>query len=148
MRRTFSNIPYTIFEPREKDEAAETERAYIERLEGFYHSVILTMLWAACMNVKAEELKYRSDGVYCSQNKLPSNSVLGITSDLILEYEEDVYIIELKKQPPEVSLKQIREKEYGLKYGDRQLFLVGIEIDDEKRNISGYKLEKQVIMSE
>src|SRR6056297_2328493 len=47
MRRTFSNIPYTVFEPRKKDAAAETERAYIERLEGFYHSVILTMLWAA-----------------------------------------------------------------------------------------------------
>jgi len=124
MRRTFSNIPYTVFEPRKKDAAAETERAYIERLEGFYHSVILTMLWAAGVNVRAEEL-----------------TALG-RSDLILEYEDDVYIIELKKQSPEVSLKQIRDKGYGTKYGDRKLYLVGIEIDDENRNVSGYRIEE------
>jgi len=124
MRRTFSNIPYTIFEPRKKDEAAETERAYIERLESFYHSVILTMLWAAGINVRAEEL-----------------TALG-RSDLIMEYEDDVYIIELKKQPPEVSLKQIKNKGYGTKYGDKKLHLVGIEIDDEIRNVSGYKIEE------
>jgi len=123
MRRTLSNIPYTIFEPRKKDEAAETNRAYIERLEGFYHAVILTMLWAAGVNVRAEEL-----------------TALG-RSDLILEYEKDVYIIELKKQPPEVSLKQIREKEYGVKYSDRKLYLVGIEIDEEIRNVSNYRIE-------
>ncbi|MFP4462210.1 MAG: PD-(D/E)XK nuclease domain-containing protein [Thermotogota bacterium] len=142
MRRTFSNIPYTIFEPGKKDDAVETQRAYIERLEAFYHSVILTMLWAAGINVRAEELKYRADGVYCSQNKLPSNSVLGITSDLILEYEQDVYIIELKKQPPEVSLEQIKNKQYSLKYGNRKLYLVGIKIDDENRNVSDYKIEE------
>ena len=124
IRRTFSNIPYTLFEPRKKDEAAETERAYIERLEGFYHSVLLTMLWAAGVNVRAEEL-----------------TALG-RSDLILEYADDVYIIELKKQPPEVSLKQIRQKEYGMKYSGRQLYLVGIEINDERRNVSGYKIEE------
>ncbi len=124
LRRTFSNIPYTIFEPRKKDEAKETERAYIERLESFYHSVILTMLWAAGINVRAEEL-----------------TALGRT-DLILEYEDDVYIIELKKQSPEVSLKQIKEKKYGMKYGDRKLYLVGIEIDDESRNVSGYRIEE------
>jgi len=130
IRRTFSNIPYTIFEPREKDDAAETERAYIERLEGFYHSVILTMLWAAGVNVRAEEL-----------------TALG-RSDLILEFEEDLYIIELKKQSPDVSLKQIRDKEYGLKYTDKKLYLVGIEIDDESRNVSGYKIEEQMKISE
>jgi hypothetical protein len=123
IRRTFSNIPYTIFEPRKKDEAKETERAYIERMEGFYHSVILTMLWAAGINVRAEEL-----------------TALG-RSDLILEYEDEVYIIELKKQPPEVSLKQIKNKQYGMKYGNRKLYLVGIEIDDENRNVSDYKIE-------
>ena len=122
MRRTFSNIPYTIFEPGKKDDAVETQRAYIERLEAFYHSVILTMLWAAGINVRAEEL-----------------TALG-RSDLILEYEQDVYIIELKKQPPEVSLEQIKNKQYGLKYGNRKLYLVGIEIDDEKRNVSAYKI--------
>src|SRR6056297_1145805 len=92
MRRTFSNIPYTIFEPGKKDDTVETQRAYIERLEGFYHSVVLTMFWAAGINVRAEEL-----------------TALG-RSDLILEFEDEMYIIELKKQPPEVSLKQIKDK--------------------------------------
>src|SRR6056297_2872712 len=124
MQRTFSNIPYTLFEPRQKDTLIETEDEYIQRLEGFYHSVILTMLWAAGINVKAEEL-----------------TALG-RSDLILEYEQDVYIIELKKQPPEVSLEQIKNKQYGLKYRNRNLHLVGIEIDDENRNVSGYRIEE------
>src|SRR6056297_3862557 len=124
MRRTFSNIPYTIFEPGKKDDTVETQRAYIERLEGFYHSVVLTMFWAAGINVRAEEL-----------------TALG-RSDLILEFEDEMYIIELKKQSPEVSLKQIRDKGYGTKYGDRKLYLVGIEIDDENRNVSGYRIEE------
>jgi len=59
-----------------------------------------------------------------------------------MEYEVDVYIIELKKQSPEVSLKQIRDKGYGTKYGDRKVYLVGIEIDDENRNVSGYRIEE------
>jgi hypothetical protein len=123
MQRTFSNIPYTIFEPRKKDKMEETEGEYIQRLEGFYHAVILTMLWAAGVNVKAEEL-----------------TALG-RSDLILEYKEDVYIMELKKQSPEVSLKQIKEKDYAGKYNGT-LYFVGIEIDDEKRNLSNYIIEK------
>src|SRR6056297_142988 len=96
MRRTFSNIPYTIFEPGKKDDTVETQRAYIERLEGFYHSVVLTMFWAAGINVRAEEL-----------------TAMG-RSDLILDFEDEMYIIELKKQSPEVSLQQIKNKQYGL----------------------------------
>lgn len=86
MHRTFSNIPYTLFEPRKKDKMAETEEEYIQRLECVYHSVILTMLWTAGVNVRAEEL-----------------TALG-RSDLVLEYEDNVYIIESKKQPPEIRL--------------------------------------------
>jgi hypothetical protein len=110
MQRTLSNIPYNLFETREK---YEMEDDFAKRRESFYHSVILTMFWAAGINVKAEEL-----------------SNLG-RSDLILEYEKDVYIIELKKQPAEVPIKgvlkklqddfgtkssQIREKNYAGKY--------------------------------
>src|SRR6056297_1341830 len=124
MQRTFSNIPYTLFEPRIKDKMKETKEEYIQRLEGFYHSVILTMLWAAGVNVRAEEL-----------------TALG-RSDLILEYDQVVYIIELKKQSPEVSLAQIKNKRYDMKYENRKLYLVGIEIDDENRNVSRYRLEE------
>jgi hypothetical protein len=43
-----------------------------------------------------------------------------------------------------VSLKQIKNKGYGTKYGDRKLYLVGIEIDDENRNVSAYQIEEQL----
>jgi hypothetical protein len=35
-----------------------------------------------------------------------------------------------------------------MKYGDRKVYLVGIEIDDESRNVSNYKIEEQMKMSE
>jgi hypothetical protein len=126
MQRTLSNIPYTIFEPRKKEVKNETNEEYTLRLEGFYHAVILTMLWAAGVNVKAEEI-----------------TALG-RSDLILEYADDVFIIELKKQSPEVSLKQIRDKQYGLKYEGRNLYFVGIEIDDENRNLGKWRITEGV----
>ena len=90
---------------------------------GFYHSIILTMLWAAGINVRAEEL-----------------SNLGRT-DLIMEYEQDTYIMELKKQPVQRSIEQIKEKNYAGRYTN-PLFFVGIEIDDEKRNLGEYLIEE------
>jgi len=118
MKRTLSNIPYTLFEPKGE---YETENQYIVRREGFYHSIILTMLWAAGIKVKAEEL-----------------TALG-RSDLILEYSDDVYIIELKKQVAQKSIEQIEKKDYAGKYSGN-LFYVGIEIDDEKRNLGEWLL--------
>jgi hypothetical protein len=119
MKRTLSNIPYTLFEPRRK---TESEDSYTTRREAFYHSIILTMFWAAGITIKAEEI-----------------TALG-RSDLILEFETDVYIIELKKQPAEKSLEQIKEKDYTGKYSGNIRF-VGIEIDDKQRNLSGYRME-------
>lgn len=120
MRRTLSNIPYTLFEPRRKE---EKDADFTLRREAFYHSVILTMLWAGGIRAKAEEL-----------------TALG-RADLILEYEDVVYIMELKKSPPEISLKQIRKKNYAGKYTGK-VYYVGIEIDDEKRNLTRFKIEK------
>ena len=121
MKRTLSNIPYSLFEPKSE---YETKRDFIQRREGFYHSIILTMLWAAGINVRAEEL-----------------SNLG-RSDLIMAYEQDTYIMELKKQPARRSLEQIKEKNYAGRYSD-PLFFVGIEIDDEKRNLGEYLIERK-----
>jgi hypothetical protein len=45
-----------------------------------------------------------------------------------------VYVIELKSQPPAVSIQQIRDKGYAEKYAMAQyLMLVGIELDTKKR---------------
>ncbi|HOO34381.1 MAG TPA: AAA family ATPase [Thermotogota bacterium] len=121
MKRTLSNIPYTLFEPKEE---FETEEDFTRKREGFYHSIILTMFWAAGVNVKAEEL-----------------SNLG-RSDLILTFEDDIYIIELKKQKAEKSIQQILEKGYAGKYSGN-IFIAGIEIDDDKRNLGSYVFQQE-----
>ncbi len=91
--------------------------------ESYYHSVILTMLFSTGTNVRAEEL-----------NNLGR-------SDIVLSYNDDVYIIELKKAPPETSIKQIKAKNYAGKYKNKTLHYVGIEIDEENHNLKGYKIE-------
>ncbi|HOD90261.1 MAG TPA: AAA family ATPase [Thermotogota bacterium] len=119
MRRTFANIPYTLYHKRE-----EQKGNHPERLERFYHVVLLTLFWGCGIEVKAEEMTH-----------------LG-RSDLVLVYGEDVYIMELKKAPAEKALQQIREKEYGEKYRGKNLYYVGIEIDTEQRNLKGYRIEQ------
>jgi len=76
----------------------------------------------------------------------PSN--LG-RSDLAIRYGQDVWILELKKAPnPQAvkdsaqrGLEQIKEKGYGARHKDRSLFLVGIGIDGEKRNLGCFAME-------
>ncbi|WP_420810238.1 hypothetical protein [Geotoga petraea] len=53
----------------------------------------------------------------------------------------DIYIIELKKDKPEKSIQQIKEKEYSEKY-KKSTTIIGIEIDTTKRNITNYIIEK------
>nr|MBP6961875.1 PD-(D/E)XK nuclease domain-containing protein [Thermotogota bacterium] len=76
----------------------------------------------------------------------PSN--LG-RSDLAIRYGQDVWILELKKAPnPQAAkgsaqqgLEQIKEKGYANRYKGRSLFLVGIGIDEEKRNLGCFVME-------
>ncbi|MDR3335130.1 MAG: PD-(D/E)XK nuclease domain-containing protein, partial [Treponema sp.] len=93
--------------------------------EAYYHTVILTLLWACGLHVHAEE--YTNRGM----------------SDLVLNYRGDVWVIELKRASPKVSLKQIKNKGYADKYAAAPyLALVGIEIDIEQRNLKAWKVEK------
>jgi hypothetical protein len=87
--------------------------------ESLYHSIILTILWACGLKAKAE---------------VPGN--LG-KSDIELEFENDIYIIELKKDKSEKSIQQIKQKEYSEKY-KKSITIIGIEIDTTKRNITNY----------
>ena len=118
MRRTLANIPYTLYRKREEEKGNEPER-----LERYYHVILLTLFWGCGIEVKAEEATH-----------------LG-RSDLVITYGEDRYILELKKAPPEKGLEQIREKGYGDKYPGKNLYYVGIEIDPEQRNLKGYRIE-------
>jgi hypothetical protein len=114
MKRTLAMIPGKLY----------AKSDYPDK-EAYYHTVLLTLLWGCNLHVKAEEWSARG------------------VSDIVLNYDGDIYIIELKKAPCEVSLKQIRDKGYGEKYANAPyLAFVGIQIDTEHRSLAAYKLEE------
>jgi hypothetical protein len=108
----FSKIPYPLYSKKQK--------------ENIYHIVLLTLLWATGIKTTAEDM-----------------SNLG-RSDIVIEFGDDIYILELKRDSAAKALQQIKDKEYYKKFTgqDKNIHLVGIEIDDEQRNFGGYKLEK------
>ena len=50
--------------------------------------------------------------------------------------------MELKRDSASVALRQIRAKGYGEKYRGRELYLAGIRIDEETRNLAEFELER------
>jgi len=99
---------------------------YKNEQENIYHIVLLTLLWATGIKTTAEDI-----------NNLGR-------SDIVIEFDNDVYILELKRDSADKALQQIKDKEYYKKYTgkNRSISLVGIEIDDDKRNLKDYKLEQ------
>ncbi|BBE30415.1 ATPase AAA [Tepiditoga spiralis] len=92
--------------------------------ESYYHSLIYTILASAGLNVTAEEL-----------------TNLG-RSDIVIE-EDDIYIMEIKiDKSAEKALNQIKEMKYYEKYKGKEVYIIGININSEKRNIDEYKIEK------
>ena len=106
----FSSIPYNLF----------TDK------ESYYHTVLLTLLWATGIKTTAEDM-----------------SNLG-RSDIVIEFGNDIYVLELKRDSAKKALQQIKEKGYYKKFTgqDKTIYLVGIEIDDEQRNLVDYEIEK------
>nr|WP_240739151.1 PD-(D/E)XK nuclease domain-containing protein [Marinitoga lauensis] len=83
--------------------------------------MIYTILAIAGLNVKAEEM-----------------TNIG-RSDVVLEFDERVYIFEAKlDKSAEEAIKQIKEKKYYEKYRGKEIYLIGININSEKRNIEDY----------
>ncbi|BBE31915.1 ATPase AAA [Tepiditoga spiralis] len=92
--------------------------------ESYYHSLIYTILASAGLNVTAEEL-----------------TNLG-RSDIVIE-EDTIYIMEIKiDKSAEKALNQIKEMKYYEKYKEKEIYIIGININSEKRNIDEYKIEK------
>jgi hypothetical protein len=86
--------------------------------ESYYHSLIYTILASSGLNVKAEEAS--------STGK----------SDIVIEFNNRVYIIEIKMDKSAKSaLKQIKEKGYFSKYTQKKIILIGLNVNSEKRNI-------------
>ncbi|WP_129408844.1 ATP-binding protein [Marinitoga lauensis] len=96
-----------------------------EKEERYYHSLIFAILAIAGLNVRAEEM-----------------TNIG-RSDVVLEFNERVYIFEAKlDKSAEEALAQIKEKKYYEKYKGREIYLIGININSKKRNIEDYIIEK------
>jgi len=106
----FANIPYHNY-----------SNNYIAQYEGFYASVVYTYLFSLNMPFIAEDCT--------NQGRI----------DMSIVVENNVYIIEFK-MGKEDCIRQILEKKYYEKYQNqgKNIYLVGINFDKEKRNISEF----------
>ncbi len=64
--------------------------------------------------------------------------------DSVIELDKKIIIIEFKTSNSELALKQIKEKKYSQKYRlkKKEIFLIGVECNTKKRNITDWKVEK------
>ncbi|WLE95768.1 MAG: AAA family ATPase [Candidatus Electrothrix communis] len=62
--------------------------------------------------------------------------------DLSLHYKNTVYIFELKVDSATKAIKQIIDKNYAGAYQNKEVILVGIQIDFTERNIKKYSVKK------
>ena len=109
--RVFAHIPYHNY-----------SNNYIAQYEGFYASVIYTYLYSLNMPFVAEDCT--------NQGRI----------DMSIVVENNVYVIEFKMGTGD-GIAQIMEKKYYEKYQNqgKNIYLIGINFDSEKRNISAFK---------
>jgi hypothetical protein len=98
---------------------------FIGEREAYYHSIIYLLLSLSGAVVKPEE---------------PTN--IG-RIDAVWETGNKIYIMEFKMGSEREALEQIKEKKYYEKYlgKGKEIVLMGIGFDPEKRNIGNYLLE-------
>jgi hypothetical protein len=100
---------------------------FIGEKEAYYHTVIYLILKLAGADVKPED----------------STNIGRI--DAVFETQTRVYIMEFKIGSEQEALEQIKKMKYYEKYFSRgkEIVLVGIGFDPEKRNIGGYVQEEE-----
>ncbi len=93
--------------------------------EAYYHTVVYLVLSLSGATVRCEE-----------------STNIG-RMDAVLETGKKVYIMEFKMGSAQEAMKQIKEKKYYEKYLGRgkEIILLGVGFDPEKRNIGNYELE-------
>jgi hypothetical protein len=98
---------------------------FIGEREAYYHSIIYLVLRLNGAHVRCED---------------PTN--IG-RIDAVLETGKKIYIMEFKIGSEQEALEQIKELKYYEKYlgSTKEIVLMGIGFDPEKRNISNYLLE-------
>jgi Holliday junction resolvase-like predicted endonuclease len=110
----FANIPYNNY-----------VKNNISNFEGYYASVVYAYLASLGLKIVAEDVTNRG------------------RIDITLFIKDKIYIIEFKVGK-EDALKQIKEKNYHQKYinQNKQIYLVGINFDEEEKNISSVEWQK------
>ncbi len=112
----FSQIPHDWY--RKND---------IAKFEGFYSSMFYTFFTSLGLDVTAEDTTNKG------------------RIDLTVKMEKAIYIFEFKmKTEKQNALQQIKDKKYHEKYMSekKDIYLIGIEFDEEKKNISMFEFEK------
>jgi Holliday junction resolvase-like predicted endonuclease len=110
----FASIPYNNY-----------VKNTISNYEGYYASVVYAYLASLGLEIIAEDVTNRG------------------RIDITLLIKDTIYIIEFKVGQ-EDALAQIKEKNYHQKYinQNKEIYLVGINFDEESRNISDFGYEK------
>ena len=110
----FASIPYNNYTKND-----------IQHYEGFYASIIYVYLQSLGVQITGEDVTNRG------------------RIDLTVFIENSIYIIEFKVGYGD-ALQQIREKNYHQKYlnKNKDIYLIGINFDEQKKNISSFKWEK------
>jgi len=110
----FAHIPYNNFTNNQ-----------LQNYEGFYASVIFVYLQSLGFDIIGEDVTNKG------------------RIDLTIKMAHAIYILEFKTDGTN-ALAQIKEKNYAQKYmsSKKDIYLVGIEFDINKRNISKFEWEK------
>ena len=100
----------------------------ISEFEGFYSSMFYAFFAAQGFHIIPED--------FTNKGRI----------DLTVSTETGIFIFEYKmKKQKKNALQQIKDKKYAEKYMtlEKEIFLIGIEFDEEKRNISQFECEKK-----
>ena len=98
----------------------------IAQYEGFYASVIFIYLQSLGFQIIGEDAK--------SEGRI----------DLTIITDKNIYILEFKIDGKGDALQQIKDNNYALGYTNqnKEIYLVGIDFDTSKRNVSKFEWEK------
>jgi len=110
----FASVPYNNY-----------TKNPIQNYEGFYASIVYIYLQSLGLDIIGEDVTNRG------------------RIDLTVKIDDKIYIIEFKVGK-EDALAQIKERDYAKKYinDGKEIILVGINFDEEMRNICGFEWER------
>ncbi|MEA2012064.1 MAG: ATP-binding protein [Verrucomicrobiota bacterium] len=142
-KNVFSNQLYDLFFEQKPEQLKPLFESFFESIphqwykkndiakyEGYYHCLFYTAF---------SSLGFET---------IPEDSTRGGDIDLTVITEDAIYIFEFKMEYSKMTaMEQIKERGYYKKYlnSGKNIYLIGIEFDKEKRNISDFELEKREI---